>query len=566
MSRLPESRSIEYIQRDIDLLSWDSIESVLESLESMPLNDRQQLEAFLAKWDEFDSLLTEQANQLRLNKARYTKDEEYSEKWETFISEIAPRLSKWNDRLGRKLIESDVVGELEGTDYEPFVEEVRTEVELFEEENVPINRELAQLATKYGEISGDWTVDFEGEERTFSEMVQFMESADRDLRRRAWQAMSDRRIEDADELAELFSEMVGKRHQVAVNAGFENYRDYIFEEKLRDYDPDACFRFHELVENQVRPLAREIAEWKKDKLDLDNYKPWDASADPSGQGGLEPFDEVEELKAGVGRMMERLDPELGDLYQEVREHTDLEARPGKEQGGFQVFMPASRRPYIFANATGRQSDVITLIHEAGHAFHSLMRVPRMAMTSTTVPMEFNEVASMSMELLHFDTLDEFYDSNEARKRAIDQQLMRIPKLLLGVARGDAFQHWLYTNPEHTTEQRRDKWLELQKTFKPHVDYSDVSDEKLRTGWHQTLHFFKVPFYYIEYGFAQLGALQVALNAEQDLDSALSDYKEALRLGPTRDTEGLFEAAGTDFVPTDSKVSALMDWIRARLFD
>lgn len=561
---LPEQMEPTFVPEDLDVEEWGELEPYLEQLADLEVETDEQVRAYLDKWNEFDAVVSEKAHRLRLEKAMHVDDEEVGQRWLSFVQTISPKLSEWNDRLGRKLVESPVVEGLEGSGYEAFVDEVRVDVELFRQENVPLQRELAELSTRYGELSGNWMVEFEGEERTFSAMREFLEVADRDVRRKAWKKMADRRYADAEELDEIFDRMVELRHEIAENAGFDNYRDYVFAEKMRDYDPEACFQLHELIEEEVLPLAEEIVAWKKEGLGLESYKPWDGSADPEGRDPLEPFEEAEELKDGVEKMMRRLDGELGEQFGELREFMDLESRPGKEQGGFMMTFPASRRPFIFANASGRHSDVTTLLHESGHAFHTIASLPHQKMVSANIPMEFAEVASMAMELLHYDTLDEFY-AEEDRQRAIKEHLRRIPMLLLSIARGDAFQHWMYTNPDHTAEQRREQWLIQRDRFQPFVDDSEVPRGWLRTGWHPILHFFQVPFYYIEYAFAQLGALQVAVNAEEDQAGALADYREALTLPPGPDTEELYATAGAEFVPTREKLSELMDWIRGQLF-
>ena len=336
--------------------------------------------------------------------------------------------------------------------------------------------------------------------------------------------------------------------------------------KLRDYDADACHNFARVVREQVLGLVQEVARATKQRLQLDTFAPWDVYAEPDGGANLTPFEKTSELEDGVERMMRRLDPELGDQFAAIRENMDLEAREGKGQGGFSSWFAWDRRPFIFANSTGKHDDVFTLLHEAGHAFHALLAVQAGSMPmgfGMHTPTEFCEVASMAMELLHYDTLDEFYDADEA-SRAIQQHLRRVLNILPRFVLGDQFQHWLYTHPEHTRAERRAKWIELQCAYTPHVDYSEVDDELLGNSYHTTLHYFIVPFYFIEYAFAQFGALQVAMRAERDRAEALATYKEALKLGPQRDIRGLYKAAGAQFDPSPQTLRAAMDWVRARL--
>jgi oligoendopeptidase F len=563
MAALPEPRAHQLTPNE-PAKSWSVIEPVLERLAERDVSSRAALEALLRDWDEFKAWTGEEVASSQVAAARFTDDDDVQSHYMTMVREVIPKLTQWDERIGRKIVESPAAPALEGTDFAPYLKQVRRELEIFREENIPLQQKLNELINDYNKISGAWTVEFAGETRTMSGMARFLADADREVREAAWRAVSDRRLADADALEDLFDEMFAVRVQIAANAGFDNYRDYIFAEKQRDYSPDDCVAYHEVVEAAVVPLQREISAWVAERLGNDTYRPWDSAADPDGGSPLAPFEKVEDLKGGVERMMRRVDPELGEQFAQMREWMDLESRPSKSQGGFMMTLPWSRRPFIFSNASGSQRDVITLLHEAGHAFHFVAAEPRNPVSGTHTPMEFNEVASMAMELLHYDTLDEFYDDTDQR-RAIVEHLRRLPRVLTSVARGDAFQHWMYTNPDHTREERRAKWVELGERFGDGADRSGIEPERFELDWHGILHFFVVPFYFIEYGFAQLGALQVALNAEADWDDALDRYKGALALGPQRDVFGLYDAAGASFVPTAERVSELADWIRNRLF-
>lgn len=561
---LPDPMTTDFVPDDLDAESWEEIEPLFEQLADRELDDEQALIEFLDDWNELTATVSEARNRLRVAKACNTDDDAIGEKWAAHVESVQPKLREWSNRLGEKLVDSPAREQLEETDYQPFIEQTETNVELFTEENIPLEQKLTELATEHGEVTGGWEIEFDGETYTYSGIRRFFMHPDRDVRREAWEATARTRLEDVDTLDEIFDEMLEHRRQVADNAGFDDYRSYVFAEKMRDYDPEACFELHDLIEQEVLPLAEEIVDHKCDQLGLDDYRPWDKSVDPSGQGPLEPFDDADELEEGVTRMMERLDDDLGAQFEAIRPYMDLEARPNKEQGGFSIGYTRSRRPFIFGNATGQHPDVTMLLHESGHAFHTIAMHKNEPMVAAQPPMEFCEVASMAMELLHYDTLDELYEP-EDQQRATEQHLRRIPRLLLTVARGDAFQHWLYTTPEADGADRRDKWTEMQERFSPFVDKEGIPEEWISTSWQAVPHFFSNPFYFIEYGFAQLGALQVAVNAEHDAAQALEDYKYALAQGSQRDAAGLYEAAGAQFVPDREKVAELMDWIRGRLF-
>ncbi len=542
----------------------DVIEPVYEALLAMGTEDEAGMQTFLERWNETNAWVADYITKSRVAVSIHTDDEEAAERWGQIVQFVMPALSGYGDKLNRKFLESPVASSFETGHWAPFVREVRAEVELFREENIDLERREAELTNEYQQISGGWTIEFDGAIRTMAAMRRYDMSSDREVRKAAYEAKAELLASTSEALEELFDELFEVRKKIAANAGFPSYREYVFAQKLRDYGPEACDEYARLVEQEVTPLLTDIAKWKTEALGLDTYRPWDGAADPRGGEPLRPFEDVDQLKDGVERMMRRLDPELGEMFASIRTNMDLASRPNKRQGGFMTWYSWDRRPFIFANAAGNQDDIVTLLHEAGHAFHGLMSVDARPMAGVSVPTEFNEVASMAQELLHYRTLDEFYDEAD-RERAIREHLMRIPSLLASVALGDAFQQWLYTHPDHTRAERRAKWVELTERFYPDTDYSGIPIETRENGYHRILHFFIVPFYFIEYGFAQLGSLQIALAAEKDLAGAMKAYKEALALGPQRDVEGLYEAAGAKFVPTAESLREMMEWIRAQIF-
>lgn len=541
----------------------DVLRPLYNALLEMPVDTVEQLQAFLKAWNEFEAWVGEHVRTAQLATQVDTTDEAAQAHWMHLVANVIPSLSEWDEKLGKKLLAAQELESLKSTTYGPYIRQVQRGVELFREKNIPLQTRESELENEYNKISGAWLTEFRGEKYTRSGMTQFLMSPDRKTREQAWTALAQTTLNDADTLDDIWEKLFALRGEVAQNCGYDNYRDHIFAAKMRDYTPDACFAYHELVASEVVPLAREINEMLRDQLKLDSWRPWDTMADPTGGEPLRPFSTGSELQDGVERMMKRLDPELGEQFHQIRQHMDLDSRPGKSQGGFMMTLPMTRRPFIFMNASGMHNDVVTMLHEAGHAFHFLLAAPNQPMAGTSVPMEFNEVASMSMELLHYSTLDEFYDKND-QQRAVQQHLRRLPGLLTSVARGDAFQHALYTRPDHTRGDRHAEWLTQENRFSTGIDWNGIDQDIRKKGWHAILHFFVVPFYYIEYGFAQLGALQVAMNADKDPANALRMYREALALGPQANTAGLYQAAGAEFVPTQKKVREMMNWIRKGL--
>lgn len=561
---LPKPLERQFVADEVDAEYVDSLEPVFASLAGMPVESEAELRVFLAAWNEVSCLVAESAYQLHLWTAQHTDRDDYRDRFLRHNRELKPKLAEWEDALDRKLLASPAMPSIEGRpEYTRFLRQVRGRIELFRPESVPLLAEIEERKNDYGQVSGGWLIEFRGETHTLAATQRFLADPDRETREGIWRKRMEMLASTADELDGVWERMFALRTQVAQNAGFENFRDYIFAEKLRDYGPDECFALHELVAEEVVPVVREMAEQKVDQLSIPSFRPWDAVADPAGRAPLTPFETVELLQDGAERMMTRLDPELGAWTRGLREQMDLASRPNKRQGGFMMTLPASRRPFIFANATGRHDDIVTLLHELGHAFHFLAGHTATPMSESSCPMEFNEVASMAMELLHYDTLDEFYGP-EDRDRAVREHLRRIPRVLCSVARGDAFQHQLYTDLDHTRGDRRSLWVALGKRFAPHMDTEGIDAALIAIEWHRILHFFLVPFYFIEYGFAQLGALQVALAAERDPARALGSYKDALTLGATRPVADLYAAAGAEFIPTRAKVRELMNWVRRGL--
>ncbi len=436
---------------------------------------------------------------------------------------------------------------------------------LFREENIPLGTELTKLGQRYNEICGAMMVEFDGEERTMQQMGKYLQVNNREIRENAYTTVGERRFQDAEEIDELYDSMISLRHQIAQNAGYDNYRDYIFDAKHRfDYTPADCEAFQDAVEAICVPLMRDVDEERCQTLELARLRMWDLGHDVHGRDPLRPFTEVEEMVAGTSRMFQRLSPELGEFFDSLRDGTslDLDSRKGKAPGGYQLQRDHSRKPFIFMNATGLQRDLETMVHEAGHAFHSIYADDLPLVDYRSAPLEFCEVAAMSMELLTHEFLDEFY-SEEDMQRAIRLHLEGIVSILPWIATIDAFQHWVYTTPGHSSEQRHAKWLELGERFGSELDWTGFEDWR-RVGWQRQLHLFSYPFYYIEYGIAQLGALQMWLQYKENPAEALANYATAMKLGGSRPLPNLFEAGGMKFDLGRSTVQGLIDAVRDEL--
>ena len=472
--------------------------------------------------------------------------------------------------------------------YAVFDRDVKNHVELFRPENVPLETEEAKLCQQYQKLSGALTVNFRGEEKTLVQMGRYLEEPDRALRQEAWELVAKRRLQEADKFDDIFDEQIKLRAQIAKNAGFENYRDYAFRRLGRfDYTPDDCAKFHDAVEKEVMPVVRELQAQRRAQMKLEKLRPWDLSVDPLNRPPLKPFPETQvgEMVSRAQKIFDLLDGELARGFKQMDElHLlDLDNRKGKAPGGYQSTLSESRLPFIFMNAVGLQRDVETILHEAGHAFHALATRDEDLLPYRSAPIEFCEVASMSMELLGNEFIEEFYPPTEVGRasslplagkrpvppnsadanRARRVHLEGIVGVFPWIATVDAFQHWIYTHPSHTRDERRAAWLQLMDRFGGDADWSGHETARANL-WHRQLHIFLHPFYYIEYGIAQLGALQVWANSKRDRAKALGDYKNSLALGGSRPLPELFAAAGCQFEFSARTIRPLTQLLREEL--
>ena len=552
--------------KSADMLdSWAAIESYFDALRDRPIDTVEQLEAWLIDYSELAAAISEVGTDRHVKMTCQTDDPAREAAFLDFVENIDPKCKPRAHELDVRYAQSPVASALPAERYGVLDRSIRADVELFREENVPLETEDAKLKQRYQKVSGAQSVTFDGREQTLQQLALYAEDTDRAKRQAAWEVEAKRRLEDADRLQDIFDEMIQIRDRIARQAGCENHCTYAFKAKQRfDYTPDDCVAFHDAVARAVVPALRAIQKQRQGALGLAELRPWDMSVDVRGREPLRPFATVEELCEKVTRVFDRVDPELGTQFRDMRDrgYLDLESRKGKAPGGYQASYDESRHPFIFMNAVGVQRDVRTMVHEGGHAFHSYACRHDPLLSYRSSPIEFAEVASFGMELLAMDFLDEFYDEQE-HARATRTQLEGIVAIFPWVATIDAFQHFLYRNPNHTRDQREAHWLELLDRFGGIADYSGYEDVRA-TLWQRQLHLFEVPFYYIEYGIAKLGALQVWRNALADRAAATGQYRSALALGGSRPLPELFEAAGARFDFSYDTLAPLIDAISERL--
>lgn len=545
------------------ITDWEHLEPYFKDLAERTLDSRESLEKWMKDMSELEAVVSEDACWRQIKMTCDTENKSLEQAFHYFVLEIQPKIQPYADQLNRKLMSSPFTHELDKDKYFTYLRSVKKSIELFRTANIPLQAELSVLAQNYGVISGKMTVQVEGNEYTLQQAAKFLENPDRNVRKDVYFKIQERRHQDREELNLLFTQLVELRNQVALNAGFANFRDYKFVEMGRfDYTKEDCFQFHEAVKLHVMPLVDKIYENKRKKLGLDTLRPWDLEAEPAGINPLHPFKTGEELLEKSVSCFTQLRPFFGDCLRKMKSlgHLDLESRKGKAPGGYNCPLAESGAPFIFMNAAGQMGDVTTMVHEGGHAVHSFLAHGLELSAFKEYPMEIAEVASMSMELFTMDYWDTFFSEEAELKRAKEHQLERVITIFPWIATIDKFQHWIYENPGHTLEQRADKWVEILNEFSsPVIDYSGL-EEYRRYAWERQLHLFEVPFYYIEYGIAQLGAIGMWKQFKENKDAALDNYVNALSLGGTKTLPRLYEAAGLEFNFSASRISGLMEFV------
>ena len=556
-----------FLPENFSITNWESLEPWFKNLLDRELNSKKDLAQWLKDISELEAVVSEDACWRQIKMTCDTENKELEKAFIFFMMEIQPKAQPYADKLNKKLIDCPYTKELDQKKYFTMIRTVKKNIDLFREENIQLMAELNVMQQQFGVISGKMTIEVNGEEFTLQQATKFLENDDRSLRESVYKKIAARRLKDKEEMNSLFSTLIQKRHQVAVNAGFANFRDYKFAEMGRfDYTKEDCFQFHEAVKQQVMPLMDEIYKRKKNKLGVDTLHPWDLEAHPEDEKALNPFKTGDELVEKSIACFNELNPFFGDCLKKMKEmgHLDLDSRKGKAPGGYNCPLTESGAPFIFMNAAGQMDDVTTMVHEGGHAVHSFLAHNLELSAFKEYPMEIAEVASMAMELFSMESWHVFFKTEQELKQAKEHQLERVITIFPWIATIDKFQHWVYENPIHTLEERAEKWIEILNEFTPSsLDVSEI-EEYRQHFWQKQLHLFEVPFYYIEYGIAQLGAIGLWKQFKENRQQALDNYTNTLSLGGTKTLPELFQAAGLQFNFSPSVVSELMAFVHAEM--
>ena len=557
--------AFRFIPATLDATQWSQLEPLYQKLLDRTLKCANCLEGLILDRSELDAAAAEAEANLYIAMTCHTDDAAIKARFLKFVEEVDPNLKRVGFDLDRKIVESPHAAALDQARYGTLLRSLKQEVKLFRAENVPLQTEVTKLDQQYSEINGAMTVQFDGTERTLPQMARFLEETDRARREASWRVVAERRLQDVTRIDAIYDEMLQLRAKMAANAGYPNFRDFQHDRLQRfDYTPAHCAAFHEAVEKTCVPLARRMQERRAKALGLTALRPWDLKVDVKGRSPLRPFEGADQMVERTSKVYHRMDSELAQMFDSMRGGgcLDLDSRKGKAPGGYQYQRQLSRVPFIFMNAAGMHRDLTTMVHEAGHAFHSLLSKDDPILAYRGSPMEFAEVASMSQELLTLPYLEEFFSTADA-ERARRELLEGVISMLPWIAQIDAFQHWVYLNPGHSCAERTKAWLDLDARFGGALDWSGIEGSRAHM-WQRQLHLFGMPFYYIEYGIAQLGSLQLWLASKKSEKDALAAYKRALTLGGSKPLPELFAAAGLRFDFGPATVQSLMDAVGAEL--
>ncbi len=550
-SSLPREYPRQFLPSTVDLADTVQLKRLFGLLQERPVGSRGELEKWLGDESELLSAVSEEGYVRLIRMTCQTDDTVREKAYLDFVERVEPEVKRLMFELDRKYLGSGARKELPPIRFSVLDRRKENSVGLFRDANVGIEKLDAKLGQHYQKVAGAMTVVYDGVERTLQQMSKYLEEPDRSVREKTWLLSEERRFRDRDELNKIYDDLLGLRGRIATNAGFPNYRDYMFRKLARfDYGPEDCFRFHEAVEKHIVPLVRELDRDRMRKLGVEILRPWDLVVDPEGKPPLRPFKDSRDLVEKSARTFDKLDPRFGKDFQRMvgLNLLDLDSRKGKAPGGYDYELPEIRLPFIFMNSVGRDGDMRTLLHESGHAFHTFATRDggyHFLYRGENIPAEFAEVGSQAMELLAGEHLEGTFYNHEDAARSKREHLEDLARLLPWVATIDGFQHWIYTHPGHSVKEREDYWIELWRRFGGGESWEGF-EPFWRSRWQRQLHLYQFPFYYIEYGISLLGALGVWYNYRKNPSKGVEAYWKALSLGGSRPLPELFKAAGVPF--------------------
>ncbi len=552
-----------FVQAEFTITTWENLKPYFDNLLERNLNAVNDLKQLLLDASELGAVISENMAWRYINMTCDTTDTKLRDHFNDFVQNIEPHMAPITNELNLKINNCSFKEQLNQSGYNIYFRGIKNSIDLFREENIPLNTKLQELEQRFGEISGAQSIEQDGKTITMQQAGVYLKNLDRSVRELVYTKLQTRRAQDEEALNNLYTELITLRHQVALNAGFSNFRDFKHQSLGRfDYTVQDCLTFHQSVKDHAVELLNNLHKQRKQKLNLSTYKPWDTSVDEEALPPLQPFKNGAELIEKTIACFNKIDPYFGFCVQKMDKHKrlDLDSRLGKAPGGYQYPLYETAIPFIFMNSVGLLRDLTTMVHEGGHAIHSFLYEEQELVDFKSPPSEVAELASMSMELISMEHWDVFFPNHHDLVRAKKQQLESVIDTLPWITTIDKFQHWIYTNPKHSLEERKTTWLNIAKEFSAEViDYTGLENNLARK-WQVQLHLFEVPFYYIEYGFAQLGAIAMWRQYRQNPKQAIENYKKALSLGYTATIPQIYEAAGIKFDFSSNYIKELMTFL------
>ena len=555
-----------YIPQDL-AITWESLEPIFTELQNRQITSVEELEQWLKDRSELEAALEEDFAWRYIKMSCDTANEELVKNFQYFAEEIEPKISPLSNELNKKFVESPFMDDLDKEKFFVYSRAIKKALEIYREENIELFTQLQVKQQKYQGITGAMSVEINGQEYTLEQASIFIKDLNREVRENAWKTIQQRRLIDKDDLNILFDELIQLRNKVALNAGFENYRDYMFQALGRfDYTPQDCYDFANAIEKEIVPILKEQAEKRREALGLEVLKPWDLEVSVSGKPALKPFNNGAELIDKSIACFNAIDEKLGSRLASMKANNlfDVESRKGKAPGGYNYPLAETGAPFIFMNSANSLRDLTTMVHEGGHAIHTFLTANLELNDFKHCPSEVAELASMSMELISMDNWEVYFDNEEDLIRAKREQLADVLKTLPWVAVIDQFQHWIYTNPDHTAADREETFKQIYNRFGAGFANWEDLEQQFGNGWQKQLHLFEVPFYYIEYAIAQLGAIAVWKNYKENPGQALDQYLAALSLGYTKPINEIYETAGIKFDFSADYVKELAQFVKEEL--
>lgn len=562
-----EKRQLKLFPQDIKIDTWNDLKPYADILSGYEPSSVEDYGRWIENWFEFGLVVAEEYHWRYIRQSQNTADPDAKKRYNEYFSGIENQVTLLNNQLEKKALSSPYLYQFEAKGFDIIKRAWQSNNDLFVESNVELQSQSDIKANEYNAIRGPMVVILDNEALTLQQAATRLEWPQREKREEAWLATRNKMYESKDAFDAVMDSLIKIRHQIALNAGFENYRDYMFKKLQRfDYGTKEAFDYHEAVEKKVVPLLTKIYTKQKETLGLDKLRPWDTDCDPYNRQEIKAFDNTDEFIEKMEQSAHAIDPDFGRTISDMKKNNmfDVDSRPNKTSGAYNASMPISRTSFMSGNFTGVVHDLVTGVHEGGHAWHAYLMMDLSLTGNEGVPMEMAELASMSMELISHDQWHRFMPDEEECNRAKLKHYQDILYVMVLVAKMDSFQHALYENPAMTPAQRHEAFKKVEERYDTGcIDYSGL--EHLRNAyWHNQRHLFGMPFYMLEYGFAQTGALGINKNYDENPDLALQQYKKALSSGYQIILPELYKTAGVEFDFGVNKLDELMAYLEPKI--